>query len=136
MRDTGIVNFNLDCSNLRAYARSEKLYHQLLRYPQEVIPLMDHTATELFLDMFDDADLQGRSINVRPFNFGHSVNMRSLNPSDIDRLVTIKGLVIRSSPVVPDLKEGVFDWHCRVRIDLYTNSECQPSSSASFATTQ
>lgn len=48
---------NLDCSYLRRYGPSVKLYHQLVRYPQEIIPLMDHTLTEIFLDLFDDVQM-------------------------------------------------------------------------------
>ena len=52
-----MYNLNLDCENLRSYPPSQKLFHQLKRYPQEIIPLMDHTLTEVFLDMFEDAEL-------------------------------------------------------------------------------
>ncbi|UKZ80816.1 hypothetical protein TrVFT333_008581 [Trichoderma virens FT-333] len=31
-----------------------------------------------------------------------------LNPSDMDRLVSIKGLVIRTTPVIPDMKDAFF----------------------------
>ena len=37
-----------------------------------------------------------------------SVNMRDLNPADIDKLVTIKGLVIRATPIIPDMKTAFF----------------------------
>ena len=47
-------------------------------------------------------------IQVRPFNLGETVNLRELDPSDIDQLVTVKGLLIRLSPIVPDLKQAFF----------------------------
>lgn len=34
------------------------------------------------------------------------VNMRDLGPADIDKLVTIKGLIIRATPIIPDMKIG------------------------------
>jgi DNA replication licensing factor MCM4 len=41
------------------------------------------------------------------------INMRELNPqgklfllADIDKLVTVKGLVIRCTPIIPDMKIG------------------------------
>ena len=99
---------NLDCRNLQAYPPCKKLYSQLLKYPQEIIPLMDHTLTELFLDRFPDVEFpEGVTMRVRPYNLGRIANLRELNPSDIDQLVTIKGLLIRSSPVIPDLKSGM-----------------------------
>ena len=34
--------------------------------------------------------------------------MRSLNPEDIDQLITICGMVIRSSSLIPEMREGFF----------------------------
>ncbi|RDA88200.1 hypothetical protein CP532_6790 [Ophiocordyceps camponoti-leonardi (nom. inval.)] len=45
---------------------------------------------------------------VRPFGLESSINLRELNPSDMDRLVCIKGLVIRTTPVIPDMKDAFF----------------------------
>ncbi|EFQ26263.1 MCM2/3/5 family protein [Colletotrichum graminicola] len=45
---------------------------------------------------------------VRPFGLDKTTNLRDLNPSDMDRLITIKGLVIRTTPVIPDMKEAFF----------------------------
>ncbi|CAH0049619.1 unnamed protein product [Clonostachys solani] len=45
---------------------------------------------------------------VRPYGLDKSTNMRELNPSDMDRLVCVKGLVIRATPVIPDMKEAFF----------------------------
>lgn len=35
------------------------------------------------------------------------VNLRELSPSEVDQLVTIKGLVIRTSPIMPDMRAGI-----------------------------
>ena len=60
-----------------------------MRYPQEIIPLMDHALTEIFVDRFQDAQLpDDTSIKVRPYNLGRKSNLRDLNPSDIDQLVS------------------------------------------------
>ncbi|TFB04709.1 DNA replication licensing factor mcm4 [Trichoderma ghanense] len=45
---------------------------------------------------------------VRPFGLDKITNLRDLNPSDMDRLVSIKGLVIRTTPVIPDMKDAFF----------------------------
>lgn len=34
--------------------------------------------------------------------------MRDLDPSHIDKLISIKGIVIRNSDVIPDMKEASF----------------------------
>ncbi|KAI9000301.1 MCM2/3/5 family-domain-containing protein [Gaertneriomyces semiglobifer] len=111
LKEAQQCNLNLDCRNLKRYPSGMKLYHQLVRYPQEVIPLMDHTLSEIFKDMFAADVDEGIQMRVRPFNLERSVNLRELNPGDIDQLVTVKGIVIRSSPVIPDLKQAFFRCH-------------------------
>lgn len=102
-------DMNLDCSNLKAYAPSRKLYNQLIRYPQEIITLLDHALTEVFLQRFTETQFpEAFSMKVRPFNLERNINLRGLDPSDIDQLVTVKGLLIRASPVIPDLITGFF----------------------------
>ncbi|KAL7753240.1 MCM DNA helicase complex subunit [Sorochytrium milnesiophthora] len=115
MRDTEIYYLNLDCFNLRVYPPAVKLYQQLVKYPQEIVPLMDHTATQLFQELAFTQDERDNGlhldvdIRVRPFNLAQSINLRELDPADIDRLVTVRGLLIRCSPVIPDLKVGRID---------------------------
>lgn len=45
---------------------------------------------------------------VRPFGMEKTINLRELNPSDMDKMIQIKGLVIRTTPVIPDMKEAFF----------------------------
>ncbi|KAH9968450.1 hypothetical protein BGW80DRAFT_1254449 [Lactifluus volemus] len=42
MRITGEANLNLDCEDLHAFPPSRKLYGQLVKYPQEVLPTRHH----------------------------------------------------------------------------------------------
>jgi len=37
--------------------------------------------------------------------------IRELDPSHIDKLVTLKGIVIRNSDVIPEMKEACFMCH-------------------------
>lgn len=71
------------------------------------------------------AEIMGKVYKVRPFGLP-AVNMRELNPTgavksslnhgfgltrffaDTDKLVSIKGLVIRATPVIPDMKVAFF----------------------------
>ncbi|KAJ1926422.1 MCM DNA helicase complex subunit [Tieghemiomyces parasiticus] len=109
MRDAESYNLNLNCHNLLAYPRCVKLYHQLVQYPQEIIPLMDHVLTQTFYELFSDLEYTGgQELTVRPYNLERSINMRDLNPGDMDKLVSIKGLMIRSSAVIPDMKQAFF----------------------------
>ncbi|KAF4975887.1 hypothetical protein FZEAL_7360 [Fusarium zealandicum] len=45
---------------------------------------------------------------VRPFGLDKTTNLRDLNPTDMDRLISIKGMVIRATPVIPDMKDAFF----------------------------
>ncbi|PLW28451.1 hypothetical protein PCANC_25109 [Puccinia coronata f. sp. avenae] len=74
----------------------------------------------------DIAEMEGRIYKIRPFGYAgqspesmsstgaggqpvsRGVNMRLLNPGDIDKIVAIKGLVIRATPVIPDMKLAFF----------------------------
>ncbi|KAJ7638546.1 cell division control protein 54 [Roridomyces roridus] len=125
LRQTGETNLNLDVVNLLAYPTSKKLHGQLIKYPQEVIPAMDQVLKDLMLDIADldqrdgahgmdgaqgeeeISEIMNKVYKVRPFGI-QSVNMRELNPTDTDKLVAINGLVIRSTPIIPDMKTAFF----------------------------
>ncbi|KAJ7068042.1 cell division control protein 54 [Mycena amicta] len=125
MRQTGETNLNLDVVNLLAYPASKKLHGQLTKYPQEVVPAMDQVLKDLMLEVaetdrregFDGMDgaqgeeeiseIMNKVYKIRPFGLP-SVNMRELNPTDTDKLVAINGLVIRTTPIIPDMKTAFF----------------------------
>ncbi|NXL43950.1 MCM4 factor, partial [Podilymbus podiceps] len=96
---------NVNCDHLRSF--DENLYRQLICYPQEVIPTFDMAANEIFFDRYPDSILE-HQIQVRPYNALKTRNMRSLNPEDIDQLITISGMVIRSSQLIPEMQEAFF----------------------------
>ncbi|EFY90862.1 MCM DNA helicase complex subunit [Metarhizium acridum] len=64
------------------------------RPPQDQPSLEDQVSANLYV--------------VRPFGLDKTINLRDLNPSDMDRLISIKGLVIRTTPVIPDMKDAFF----------------------------
>ena len=98
MRQTGQTNLNLDMVNLLSYPPCKKLFGQLQKYPQEVIPTMDQILKDLMLEIADEdqqaaaegmegeqcdeeiADIMGKVYKVQPFGL-KSVNTRELNPS-------------------------------------------------------
>jgi DNA replication licensing factor MCM4 len=51
-------------------------------------------------------EVEGKAYKIRPFGLDKTVNLRELNPGDIDKVVSIKGLVIRTTPIIPDMKDG------------------------------
>ena len=103
MRLTGEANLNLDCENLRSFPPSRKLYGQLVKYPQEVIPAMDQVLKDIMLELAEEdqaegvegmagqegeeeiAEIMSKVYKVRPFGLP-AVNMRSLNPQGMRTL--------------------------------------------------
>ncbi|EDV29052.1 uncharacterized protein TRIADDRAFT_35366 [Trichoplax adhaerens] len=96
---------NLNCNHL--YQFDADLYQQLINYPQEVIPTFDMAVNDIFCSTYKDTLLE-HQIQVRPFNVHKTSNMRMLDPEDIDRLITIHGMVIRTSSLIPDMREAFF----------------------------
>ncbi|XP_041984381.1 DNA replication licensing factor MCM4 isoform X2 [Aricia agestis] len=95
---------DVDCEHIKAF--DAKLHRQLICYPQEVIPAFDAAVNELFFEKYPAAVLE-HQIQVRPYNAPRR-NMRDLNPEDIDQLVTISGMVTRTSAIVPEMREAYF----------------------------
>ena len=96
---------NINAGHVKAF--DEDLYRQLICYPQEVIPTMDMAVNEMFFEKYPDTVLS-HQIQVRPFNADKTRNMRGLNPEDIDQLITITGMVIRTSNLIPEMSEAFF----------------------------
>jgi DNA replication licensing factor MCM4 len=96
---------NVNCGHIQMF--DEDLYRQLVCYPQEVIPTLDMAAGEIFNEKFPDLDLR-HQIQVRPFNADKTANMRALDPQDIDQLITITGMVIRASDLIPEMSQAHF----------------------------
>jgi len=90
----------INCSHIQMF--DENLYRQLVCYPQEVIPALDMAINEVFFQKYPEAELR-HQIQVRPFNADKTANMRSLDPQDIDQLITITGMVIRASNLIPEM---------------------------------
>ena len=68
---------------------------------------MDSVANQLFFDQFNKALLT--PIEIRPYNAEQTRNMRDLNPTDVNQLITISGMVTRISPLIPEMQKGFFE---------------------------
>ncbi|XP_050538543.1 DNA replication licensing factor MCM4 [Daktulosphaira vitifoliae] len=99
---------DINCSHL--YQFDPELYHQLICYPQEVIPVFDTVVNEVFFAKYPAADLTHvtKALQVRPFNVQKTKNMRFLNPEDMDQLITVSGMVIRCSDIIPEMRDAFF----------------------------
>lgn len=143
----------LDVRDLNAYPPTQKLWHQLQAYPQELVPIMDQAVHDLMIEIAQAETSKQRQSGsapalsqssepmipssdrpeeastpkpvaqrettledqvadtvymVRPFGMDTTINLRDLNPSDMDRMIQVKGLVIRTTPVIPDMKDAFF----------------------------
>eukprot|EP00985_Skeletonema_marinoi_P020181 scaffold11863_cov165-Skeletonema_marinoi.AAC.4 len=116
----------------------QRLYGWLVDYPAEIVPLMDILLGRELETLRDtlklqqeerlaDAEAQGDEqemesaagvlellpdvlprVQVRPFHLRSLSHMRELDPNSIDTLLSIRGMVVRTSPVIPDLKVAFF----------------------------
>jgi len=125
---------SLDVDTMHLYFHNEecqRLYHQLVHYPADIIPLMDivikremeriwrqqqrqQQQRRNVADDDDDEIKDGGDVNdlpqiqVRPFNLKEVANLRCLDPIAMDTLVALKGMIVRCSPIIPDLKVAHF----------------------------
>merc|ERR1719481_216677 len=117
----------INCAHIQQF--DEDLYRQLVCYPQEVIPAMDMGVNEVFFDKYPEMDLR-QQIQVRPFNADKTANMRSLNPEDIHQLITVTGMVIRASNLIPEMALAFFQ--CSVckntaEVEIEQGRICEPT---------
>jgi DNA replication licensing factor MCM4 len=106
LRETGESVLNVDAINLVAYPPTKRLYHQLINYPQEMVPIMDQVLKDVMTEMADEElenarnrqmegqmsdlelatmeeivrEVEGRVYKTRPFGGETTINMRDLNP--------------------------------------------------------
>jgi len=98
---------NLDCSHLHSFDRT--LYNKLVSFPTEMITIFDLVCLEIYVETYPEEADSAVAIQVRTYNMADGVTcMRNLNPSDMDKLVSIKGMVIRTSNIVPDIQRAYF----------------------------
>jgi DNA replication licensing factor MCM4 len=106
LAETGEEVLNVDAINLIAYPPTKRLYHQLINYPQEMVPIMDQVLKDVMVEMADEdleqvrirraegqisemelqmkeagvTELGKRVYKTRPFGGETTINMRDLNP--------------------------------------------------------
>ncbi|KAL9244987.1 hypothetical protein vseg_018698 [Gypsophila vaccaria] len=95
----------LDVDAHHVFDYDPDLYNKMVRYPLEVLAIFDI----VLMDIVAKADpLFDKHIQARIFNLKTSFCMRNLNPSDIEKMVSLKGMIIRCSAIIPEIREAVF----------------------------
>ncbi|XP_022898640.1 DNA replication licensing factor MCM4-like, partial [Olea europaea var. sylvestris] len=96
---------SLDVDAQDVYDYDSDLYTKMVRYPLEVLAIFDI----VLMDMVSRINpLFEKHIQARIFNLRSSISLRNLNPSDIEKMVSIKGMIIRCSSIIPEIREAVF----------------------------
>ncbi|XP_059448449.1 DNA replication licensing factor MCM4 [Corylus avellana] len=96
---------SLDVDAQDVFGYDPDLYTKMVRYPLEVLAIFDI----VLMNMVGRINpLFERHIQTRIFNLKSSTSMRNLNPSDIERMVSLKGMIIRCSSIIPEIREALF----------------------------
>ena len=88
-----------------------------MQYPQEMLNLLDIVVNDYFKELHEDnmeEDEILHRIQPRPFGVepGEEYrSMRDLQPSHLNTLVSIKGMITRSSSIIPDMRLSYFQCH-------------------------
>lgn len=120
--DTVIKEIMLDLAekkvnNFRSQTQRNQGHIPGFRHPSSIPPTPSSEVEELpgSEAVNVDADLpdlvqevESTIYKVRPFGLDKTVNLRDLNPEDMDKVVSVKGLVIRTTSIIPDMKEAFF----------------------------
>ncbi|XP_043708662.1 DNA replication licensing factor MCM4 [Telopea speciosissima] len=96
---------SLDVDAQDVYNYDSDLYTKMVRYPLEALAIFDIVLMDLVSRI---KPLFEKHIQARIFNLKSSTSLRNLNPSDIEKMVSVKGMIIRSSSIIPEIREAVF----------------------------
>ncbi|KAL1976362.1 hypothetical protein VTN31DRAFT_2644 [Thermomyces dupontii] len=113
-----------EMDNLRSQARRNQLRagdNDFIQPPSSSEPMSEATQPPPpeIPNLVEEVEI--KNYKVLPFGLDKTVNMRDLDPADMDKLISIKGLVIRTTPVIPDMREAHFTCsvcNYSVRVDI------------------
>lgn len=102
------VKFPISGTHIWEFNKS--LYNNLVNFPSEVIPIIDRELWNISVRILADEpeDLGVCQAQIHALHDKDAKLMRMMNPSDIEKLVSIKGIVIRCSDLVPDMMAATF----------------------------
>ena len=110
-----IQNIAVNAAHL-SICLGDAFVNDLCTYPSEIVPMMDVVLGEFKDDLersrraaeggdLDDVVIQVRS---RVWNLPTTHQMRMLDPSHIDRLVSLRGMVVRMSAILPEMRTAFY----------------------------
>lgn len=106
-KDKGI-KFQINAEHVHQF--SPRLYGHMVNFPTEVVPIFDRELWNVSVRELraEPEDLGPCQVQVHTLLDKDCKIMRSMNPSDIERLISVKGIVIRCSDLAPDMLSAVF----------------------------
>jgi DNA replication licensing factor MCM4 len=107
-RARGEVSFNVDASHLHSF--DPTLYQWTVSFPVETVPIYDYQLALIACELegVPDPDSLDRPLQTRIYNLATTRVIRDLDPSDVGTLVSISGMVTRTSAVIPDQSLACF----------------------------
>lgn len=106
---------------------------------QEIVTIFDVVLSEIYVESYPDDSDPSVNVQVRTYNMATVTCMRNLNPSDMDKLVSIKGMIIRTSNIIPDIQRAFFQClNCNTaeEVDIMNGRIQEPSSCKKCKATQ
>ncbi|KAF7458398.1 DNA replication licensing factor mcm4 [Cryptosporidium felis] len=101
--------YSFDISLRHIYDFNKGLYFTIISTPSDAIIFMDEVLESEIESLLGDDYLKEFLLpKVRVFDNINICNMREVNPSDIEQLVSIRGIVIRCSDIIPEMQRAVF----------------------------
>jgi DNA replication licensing factor MCM4 len=104
------VHWDLPCINFNAEHMNEfdpVLYSWVIKYPGDTIPMLDMTINNIRAERHPECR-DRRRIQMRPYALVDQSAMRRLDPSSIDTLVSVRGMVVRCGSLIPELYSALF----------------------------
>ncbi|KAI5388451.1 hypothetical protein KIW84_074223 [Lathyrus oleraceus] len=96
---------SIDVDARDVFDHDPDLYTKMVRYPLEVLAIFDMVLMNMVTRM---KPMFEKHVQTRIFNLKTSTSMRNLNPSDVERMISMKGMIIRSSSIIPEIREAIF----------------------------
>ncbi|RMZ82130.1 hypothetical protein DV737_g2188, partial [Chaetothyriales sp. CBS 132003] len=121
--DQAVKDMAFDLAN-QEMQRLQREFRQLQVRDRSSVPPMAEQMPNLI------EAVEGISWKTVPFGLDKTINMRDLDPNDIDKLIAIKGLVLRTTPVIPEMKQAYF--RCQVcgkvmKVDIDRGKIAEPT---------
>lgn len=93
------------------YDYDVEFYYYLVKYPAETILIFDEVVNLIYEKHFlseEEASRFVSNLRIKVTNLNKSNNMRQLDPKDINTLISLRGLFIRSSDIYPEMRMAFF----------------------------